>query len=245
MQPYSIVAGSAYPTLGLAAVQLGTLKAAPPILEEKSPRLRIGKGRFDLSDDGNLRFVASKPKAQEARTISAADVLSGKVTRERLAGRIVFVGSSLPSFGGLRATASMPLEPSVQIHADLANGLLEGRLPQRVSWASRYEALYVLVCGLIVSLAAARLRPVGLAATGIALIGLTLALTFAVYTFTSLLLDGMTAALPRRPFSPWSPVRSTHASGRPSGAPARVSGNICQKRSSPDISMRRDCAHGG
>lgn len=195
VQPYSIVAGSAYPTLGLAAVQLGALKAVPPVLEEKSPGLRIGTGRFDLSDDGNLRFVASTSRAQAARTISAADVLLGKATGERLAGRIVFVGSSLPSFGGLRATASMPLEPSVQIHADLANGLLEGRLPQRASWAARYEALYVLVCGLIVSLAAARLRPVGLATTGIALIGLTFALTLAFYASAGLLLDGMTASL--------------------------------------------------
>ena len=195
VQPYSIVGGSAYPTLSLAAVQLGALKAAPPVLEEKSPGLRIGTGRFDLSEDGNLRFAASKAQAQAARTISGADVLSGKAAGERLAGRLVFVGSSLPSFGGLRATASMPLEPSVQIHADLANGLLVGRLPQRVTWAARYEALYVLFCGLLLSLAAARLRPIGLAATGLAMIGLTFALTLAVYAASSLLLDGMTVSL--------------------------------------------------
>ncbi|MET3613448.1 adenylate cyclase [Rhizobium aquaticum] len=195
VQPYSIIAGGAYPALSLAAVQLGVLKAAPPVLEGTSPGLRVGTGRFDLSDGGNLRFVASGAQAQASRTISAADVLSGKVAGERLAGRIVFVGSSLPSFGGLRATASMPLEPSVQIHADLANGLLAGSLPQRVSSAVRYEALYVLFCGLLLSLAAARLRPSGLAASGLAMTGLTFALTLAVYAASGLLLDGMTASL--------------------------------------------------
>ena len=195
IQPYAIVAGSAHATLGLAAVQLAALKTTPPVLEDRPPQLRVGSGRFDLTEDGNLRFTASKSVEQAARTISAADVLSGQIAASRLAGRIIFVGSSLPSFGGLRATASMPLEPSVQIHADLAQGLLAGSLPQRASWAVRYEALYILFSGILLSLAAARFRPVGLAATGFALIGMTCALTLATYAANGLLLDGFSASL--------------------------------------------------
>jgi adenylate cyclase len=195
IQPYAIVAGSAHATLGLAMVQLAALKAAPPVLEEKPPRLRVGAGRFDLTEDGNLRFIASKADEQRARTISAADVLSGQIAASRIAGHIVLVGSSLPSFGGLRATASMPLEPSVQIHADLARGLLSGRLPQRASWTVRYEALYVLLSGVLLSLAAARFRPVALAATGFAAIILTCIASGAVYAASNLLLDGLSVSL--------------------------------------------------
>ena len=195
IQPYAIVAGSAHPTLGLALVQLANLKAAPPVLEEKPPRLRVGAGRFDLTEDGNLRFTASKIEEQMARTISAADILSDTVAASRIAGRIVFVGSSLPSFGGLRSTASMPLEPSVQIHADMARGLLSGRLPQRAFWTVRFEALYILFAGTLISLAAVRFRPVALAAAGFAVIVLTCAATLAVYTASGLLLDGFSASL--------------------------------------------------
>ena len=195
VQPYAIVGGSAHATLALAAIQLAMLKAMPPILEEKPPRLRVGASAFDLTEDGNLRFIASKPDIQAARTVSAAGVLAGTVAAGRISGRIVFVGSSMPSFGGLRATASMPLEPSLQIHADLARGLLTGQMPQRASWTVRYEALYVLLAGVLLSLAAARLRPVGLAAAGFAIIGVTCALTIAVYAASGLLLDGFSTSL--------------------------------------------------
>ncbi len=40
------------------------------------------------------------------------------------------------------------------------------QLPQRASWTVRYESLYVLLAGIVLSLAAARLRPFGLAAAG-------------------------------------------------------------------------------
>lgn len=195
VQPFSIVAGTAHATLALATIQLSLLKAAPPVLEDGPPRLRVGGGRYDLTADGNLRFVASKAEEQAARTISAASVLSGEFPVTRLAGRIVFVGSSLPSFGGLRATASMPLEPSVQIHADLARGLLSGRLPQRMGWTVRYEALHILFGGLLLSLAAARLRPVALVFAGLALIALTTGLAMAIYAANGLLLDGLSASL--------------------------------------------------
>lgn len=195
VQPYAIFAGSAHAALALAVVQLATLKATPPILEIKPPRLRVGASRFDLSEDGNLRFVASTFDEQAARTISAADALTGRLPSDRIAGRMVFLGSSLPSFGGLRASASMPLEASVQIHADLARGLLSGRLPQRTSWVVRYEALYVLLGGILTSLAAARLRPAGLVATGLFIIVLTWGVTFAVYAGSDLLLDGFSASI--------------------------------------------------
>ncbi|MCD2175383.1 CHASE2 domain-containing protein [Rhizobium sp. C4] len=195
VQPYAIFAGSAHATLALAAVQLAFLKTMPPVLEDRPPHLRIAAGRFDLTEDGTLRFVASKADEQAARTISAADVLSGGTPETRIAGRILFVGSSLPSFGGLRATASMPLEPSVQIHADLTRGLMAGRLPQRVSWIVRYEALYVLLAGSLLSLAAARFRPAGLVATGLAVILFTCATTVAAYGTTGLLLDGFSASV--------------------------------------------------
>ncbi len=39
----------------------------------------------------------------------------------------------MPSLGGLRPTASMPLQPSVQIHADVANAIMTGFVPYRGS----------------------------------------------------------------------------------------------------------------
>jgi adenylate cyclase len=195
VQAYSIVGSGAYPALAIAAVQLGRFRATPPIIEDHPPALRLGSGRYDLSDEGSLRFVASNAMEQAARTISAADVLSGRVPAGRVAGHIVLVGSSLPSFGGLRPTAAMPLAPSVQIHADLARGLLAGWVPQRPAWIPRYEALYVLLAGILLSAGAGYLRPIFLAFTGLGIILLTSVLAVMSFAATGLLLDGLTASV--------------------------------------------------
>ena len=55
-------------------------------------------------------------------------MITGAIAPNKLKDKVVLIGSSLPNLGGLRPTASMPLEPSVQIHADasLYAGLLDG-----------------------------------------------------------------------------------------------------------------------
>lgn len=195
VQAYSILDGAGYPALPLAAVMVAKGSGSPPVLEASPFALRLGPSRFSLGEDGELRFVAANADTIAARTVSAADVLSAGGSSLPLTGKIVFVGSSLPSLGGLRATASMPLEPSVQIAADLASGLLQGALPHRMPGSVRYEALLVLAAGIAISLAAARFRPSGLAALGGAIVLATLVLAFGLYAATGLLVDGFSAAL--------------------------------------------------
>jgi adenylate cyclase len=74
-------------------------------------------------------------------------VLAGAGT-DQLTGAIVFIGSSLPARGGLRPTAADPLYPSVQIAADLAEGLLAGHLPWRSPRAPWAEAAALAAAGL-------------------------------------------------------------------------------------------------
>ena len=195
VQAYSIVDGAAYPALPLAAILVASGNGSPPIIEASPFALRLGPKRFGLGEDGNLRFVAANASTMEGRTMSGSALLGAGSSPVSLTGKVVFVGSSLPSLGGLRATASMPLEPSVQIAADLASGMLQGTLPHRMPGSARYEALFVLAAGIAISLAAARFRPSGLAALGSAVIVATLLLAFGLYALNGLLVDGFSTAL--------------------------------------------------
>ena len=114
---------------------------------------------------------------------------------EQIAGKIVFIGSSLPNLGGLRSTASLPLEPSVQIHADLATNLLTGFMPTRLPNFIRFEAMYVLLAGMGLSISASRQRPRGIAVFGLGTILLTVLLTILVFKFTGYLFDAITMTL--------------------------------------------------
>lgn len=194
VQAYAILGEEAYPTLGIEATRLmaGT---GTPILGGDPAWLRLDGQVITLDDTGSLRFVASDPEGIAARTISAADVLSGKAGKDRLAGKLVFIGSSLPNLGGLRPSASMPLEPSVQIHADIANAIATGFIPRRDARLPVIEVLFSLVAGIAAAYGAARLRPMTSAALGIIAVAVVVAATTAIYRTSGWLVDAVSISI--------------------------------------------------
>ena len=124
-----------------------------------------------------------------------ADAVLAGADLEALRGAVVFVGSSLPERGGLRPTAASPLQPSVQIHADLAGALLSGSAPHRDAKSSRREAGFVAGAGLIATLAVLALPAVpGMAVSG--LVALLWAVTcLLVQRQTGSLMDPVAPAL--------------------------------------------------
>jgi adenylate cyclase len=125
--PAAVLAAGA-PRLSLPVETLRLALALPtPVIGGTPATLRLGDHRLRLDPGAMLRFRPSSAARRAARTLGAAQVLAGDGAA-RLVGAVVFVGSSLPSRGGLRPTAADPLYPSVQIAADLAEGM-SGRAP--------------------------------------------------------------------------------------------------------------------
>jgi len=191
VQAFSIVGSEPYPALGLEAVRR-YYDVKTPLLGGTPPWLKLGREMFSLAEDGSMRFVASRPDAIAARTVSAIDVLQGKVTLPLFRERIVFIGSSLPTLGGLRDSAAAQLVASTQIHADLANSILTNFVPLRDDGFVNLEAGYTLFVGLIVALLTVRFRPWETLAAGVGVIGFTLAASYAIYARTGWLTDGFT-----------------------------------------------------
>ncbi|HEV7323248.1 MAG TPA: CHASE2 domain-containing protein [Ensifer sp.] len=194
VQAYSILGDEAYPTLAIEATRL-MRGGGTPILGGNPAWLRMDGQVISLDETGSLRFVASPPPRLAARTVSAADVLSGDVKADRLAGKLVLIGSSLPSLGGLRPSASMPLEPSVQIHADIANAILTGFIPQRDGRLPLAEAAVALLAGLGVAIAATRLRPLASAMLGLGAIATVIAAAAIIYDTSGWLIDAVSISL--------------------------------------------------
>ena len=194
VEAYAILGNDAYPALAIEAVRLG-LKVSTPILGGTPLRLRLGTLTVNLEESGEIRFIASDAAAIADRTISAGDILAGKVPPERLAGKILFIGSSNPAGGNLRPSASIPLEPSMQIHADFANGLMTNSNPLRPARIIPFEAIYVLLAGIAISLATPQMKPVATALFGIATIAATLFGAYLIYATTAVLTDGFSVAL--------------------------------------------------
>jgi adenylate cyclase len=156
------IGGALRPGLALEAVRLA--HGGSTYLVQSQPNLvRTGSFQLPLPPDGLLRLLPVAPQAHAIRTLSAADVVDGKVALAPLAGAAVILGSSAPESGGLRQTATDPLTPSVQIQADAVNQMAAGRAPIAVTGA--LELVLILGSGLIALAAGLLLSPLtGLAA---------------------------------------------------------------------------------
>ncbi|MGQ3277776.1 MAG: CHASE2 domain-containing protein, partial [Shinella sp.] len=194
VQAYAILGNAAYPSLGVEAARLAA-GAGTPVLGGNPAWVRHDSRILRLDEDGSLRFVASRADTVGARTFSAADIVAGRVAADRIAGKVVLIGSSLPNLGGLRTSASMTLEPSVQIHADVANSILADHIPMRDLGLVPIETGFAFAAGAAVALAAARLRPLFAATAGLGLVGLVFGASALLYMQTALLSDAVGVSL--------------------------------------------------
>jgi adenylate cyclase len=178
------VDGNILPGLALEAIRLAH-SASSYLLESDPPTLVTAKVRIPLTEDGLLRLLPVWPQERAARTVSAVDIMAGKVAAGRLDGAVVLVGGSAPALGGLRPTATDPLTPSVQIQADAVEQISAGRFPRQISQAAPANFLLPCALGILAIFAATRLAPLA----GVLVVVLTILLAWAAAVAASLLGD--------------------------------------------------------
>ncbi|MBU1306067.1 MAG: adenylate/guanylate cyclase domain-containing protein [Alphaproteobacteria bacterium] len=166
-----VVGQSAYLGLAADAVRLSVGRGSA-LLGGDPAWMRLSGAPLEIGPAAQLRFHPSTPARWQARTLDAASLLANPASALPLAGKIVFIGSSDPGSGALRATAASPVHPSVQIHADVAASLLSGHIPLRLANARKVEGLAALLGGILAGTAGAVLAP---ALGGILVVGTALA----------------------------------------------------------------------
>lgn len=87
--------------------------------------LVAGEIRIPVEKDGSFRPLFHGP-ARTITSYSALDVIDGKVGRNELEGRIVFVGPSAHSLRNLQATPFDSTVPGSEIHATIVDNMLVG-----------------------------------------------------------------------------------------------------------------------
>ncbi len=151
------------------------------------------------SGEGSASVVSAKPvlvripfRRDEFETISAATVLQGQNLRARMAGHPVLVG-----FGGVELSdrLSTPLAtelpaPGIEVHAQILDGILTGRLLHEVP--AGFGALLLAITCLAVVVAFRKWR-------GWAAIGLVVGLAIAVYAIAFLTFLWASRLLPAGP----------------------------------------------
>ena len=107
--------------------------------------------------------------------LSAADIITGKFNKKSLANKMVFVGTSALGMGDFRATPVQSVYPGVEVHANIADAILEKNFPSKPSWGIGAELFMVFTVGFFCAIMFPALGPGLLTSVSIFFpIGLTL-----------------------------------------------------------------------
>ena len=120
--------------------------------------------------------------------VSATDVLNSRVPHERLAGRIVLIGTTAPGLMDLRATPVGASYAGVEIHANLIAGLLDGTLKHKPAYILGADVIMVLLMGLLMIFLLPLLSPFRATVLGLIVLLLLLSINFAFWHVSNVVL---------------------------------------------------------
>jgi adenylate cyclase len=147
--------GEIYPSLALATVRTGLAADRLALTDPTAgwPALWLGDREVPLDADGSV-LVRFRGPAGTFPRVSAIDVLRERVAPEALRGRIVFVGASALGLGDLVATPLGSFLAGPEVHATVADNLLQGDFIRRPPGATTSELLLVAVAAVGAALSA-------------------------------------------------------------------------------------------
>jgi adenylate cyclase len=137
-----------YPALVVSALAAAT--GAKPILQRDQGLLQtqwlleVGGLRLPLDQHGNL-MVSYKMPREGFISLSASDVLAGRVPTGLLSGAWALVGSTALGAGDAVPTPQGAAVGGIEVHAQLMSAALDERTPHVPAWA----ALWPWACGLL------------------------------------------------------------------------------------------------
>ncbi len=110
--------------------------------------IRIGDFFVPTDGAGNMwvHYTGTRPE----RYIPAWEVLEPDFDPERVAGRIIFIGTSAAGLKDIRATPLDPVLAGVEIHAEAAEQIFAGDFILRPDLTEGLELVYLLAVGLLV-----------------------------------------------------------------------------------------------
>jgi adenylate cyclase len=149
--------------------------------------VKVGDIAVDTGADGSVRprYTHTAPE----RYISVADLFAGKVAADDVRGRILVVGTPVVGLGDVRATPLDAVVPGVEVHAQVLEQLLSGKLLSRPDWAPGAEFVATLLVLTLMAATLARMSPALGAGLSMAAVGLVAATSWTAFSRHSLLLD--------------------------------------------------------
>ena len=146
----AVAEGQLQPGLTVELLRVATGSDAFAIKTNAAGIASVVVGGVEVPTDRNGRIWINYARHDPARFISASDVLSGTVSKGRLAGHLVLIGTSAVGLGDIRATPLAAAMPGVEIHAQLLETILSKSWLERPHYAFGAEFVGAILLSLFV-----------------------------------------------------------------------------------------------
>ena len=138
--------GEVYPSLALAAYMQQQRQETVIVTRyhEGIAEIRVGKKTIPTDSLGSIAVRFAGPRGTY-RSISAADILDGKVEPSEFTDKIVFLGASAEGLKDIKSTPFDRNFPGVEVHASVAGTLLGNNFIEMHQWSTTERVLTALL----------------------------------------------------------------------------------------------------
>jgi len=144
---------------------------------------------FEMPTDRNGQLWVHFAPHDQARYVSAVDVLEGRIPADRFSRRLVIIGTSAAGLLDLKTTPNNPAMPGVEIHAQVLESILSNSMLSQPWYAAVSELGAALLLGVTIIVLAPILGPMILLLFGATFIALLVGTSWYLFTEQKLLID--------------------------------------------------------
>ncbi|WP_375777439.1 CHASE2 domain-containing protein [Bradyrhizobium sp. ma5] len=121
--------------------------------------------------------------------VSAVDVLDGRVPPDRIAGKLILIGTSSVGLNDIKTTPVTPAMPGVEVHAQVLESALTGDVVSQPNYGIGIEFFAALIMGLLVIAFAPKFGPITLVVVGGLFASVLIGTSWYFYSQHRLLID--------------------------------------------------------
>ena len=181
--------GQTMPSLSFEMLRLAT--GTDTILVKSDPVgiKSVGVRGLEVPTDRNGQLWIYFARYDPSLYVSAVDVLEGRVAPEKIARKLVLIGTSAAGLNDIKTTPVSAAMPGVEIHAQVLEAALTKSLLAQPLYGPALEFGSAIILGILVIAFAPRFGPVTLVAVGALFATLLVGTSWYFYTQHRLLID--------------------------------------------------------
>jgi adenylate cyclase len=145
-----VAQGALVPSLTLDMLRVVTGAGAILVRTDQAGTDSVAIPGLVLPTDRNGQLWVHFSRHDRGRYVSAADVLQGRVPRDRIANKLVLIGTSAIGLLDIKTTPVEPAMPGVEIHAQILESVLTKQLLSRPNYAIGAELVTTIIAVLAI-----------------------------------------------------------------------------------------------